>query len=546
MWWLRKSIPERRGDAGVDVLRLSAEMNHQELTIEGGKGMGRMGKVLLVLVFGMLFVCSPAATRGQTLNGDLIIVGGGGAGLTAAVTAAESGAKVMVFEKKPALGGTTQWSGGPMAVESRLQQRQYNTLTKDDAFRIIMDYNHWRGNPFLIRAFIDESAETIDWFERLGVVFGEPMANWVGSYFTQHVAVKPKARNAGIMQVLTEKVKEKGVEVFLETKVTGLIKEGDKVVGIVAQDKTGKTIEARAKAVFVATGGFANNKEWVKKYTGYDLGVNLFPVGPVAMLDLQGDGIQMAWNAGADSDTMIIQLQYNVMGAMPPGATLAPMARQPLLWVNSQGKRFIDEGKVINWPFGGNALTRQKDPWAWLIFDGNTKNWFETKGLLNGSAPLLPGDKAVDVDGQFAKANGLGNNNVMMAASLEELAKKTGLDFTALKATVDEYNKFCDQGHDAMFAKEFRYLQPVRTAKFYAIKIVPSYLGALGGVRVNEKMEVLDKANQKPIPGLYAGGNDVGGLYGDSYDFIMPGGTAGFTFNSGRIAAKNALKYIGK
>jgi len=127
--------------------------------------------------------------------------------------------------------------------------------------------------------------------------------------------------------------------------------------------------------------------------------------------------------------------------------------------------------------------------------------------------------------------------------TLDELANKMGIGRTIFKKTVEEYNRFCEKGHDDLFAKDPEYLRPVKTPRFYAFKCYMNFLGTLGGIKINEKTEVLDK-NDKAIPGLYAVGNDAGGLYGDSYDVIASGASSGFALNSGRIAGENALKYI--
>jgi fumarate reductase flavoprotein subunit len=132
-----------------------------------------------------------------------------------------------------------------------------------------------------------------------------------------------------------------------------------------------------------------------------------------------------------------------------------------------------------------------------------------------------------------------------VAHSLEELAGKMGLNPGVLKSTVDEYNKLCEKKHDDLYAKDLKFLQPVKTAKFYAFRCYPSFLGTLGGIKINHQTEVLNREDEV-IPGLYAVGLDAAGMYGDSYDLIVPGSTLGFAVNSGRIAGENALRYMGK
>jgi fumarate reductase flavoprotein subunit len=112
-----------------------------------------------------------------------------------------------------------------------------------------------------------------------------------------------------------------------------------------------------------------------------------------------------------------------------------------------------------------------------------------------------------------------------------------------LKATVDEYNEYCERGFDPIFNKSHKLLRPIKTPKFYAGKQLPGAYGSLGGIKINHKTEVLDK-DWKKIPGLYAVGTDTCSIYGDTYVFVLPGNTMGFAVNSGRIAGENAAEYM--
>ena len=135
------------------------------------------------------------------------------------------------------------------------------------------------------------------------------------------------------------------------------------------------------------------------------------------------------------------------------------------------------------------------------------------------------------------------SENIFAGDSLEELAKKTGIDSITLLNTVDEYNKACDTGRDEIFHKKAKFLRAVREPKFYAGRLFPGAVGTLGGIKTNHKMEVLNK-NSEVIAGLYAAGYDANSIHGDSYAYLLPGGTLGFALNSGRIAGENAVKYI--
>jgi fumarate reductase flavoprotein subunit len=115
-----------------------------------------------------------------------------------------------------------------------------------------------------------------------------------------------------------------------------------------------------------------------------------------------------------------------------------------------------------------------------------------------------------------------------------------------LQATVDEYNRYCQQKHDELFAKSPQFLRPIKEPKFYAVKAQTVFLGTMGGIKINGMTEAVDKGDNV-IPGLYAGGFDAAGMYGDSYSMRSSTGLASaFALNSGRVAGKNALKYLGK
>jgi len=137
-----------------------------------------------------------------------------------------------------------------------------------------------------------------------------------------------------------------------------------------------------------------------------------------------------------------------------------------------------------------------------------------------------------------------GNTDVSVADSVEQLAGRLGMDAAVLKSTVEKYNRCCANRHDDLFAKDPRYLRPLTGPKFYAVKAHTVFLGTMGGIRINQNTEVLDKKDNV-IPGLYAAGFDAGGMYGDSYPInVASGGSVGFAFNSGRIAGKSALRLL--
>jgi fumarate reductase flavoprotein subunit len=477
----------------------------------------------------------------EDLQADVIVIGSGATGLAAALTAAEGGAKVMVFEKQRSPGGTSNFFGGIFAVESFLQREKYITFSKDDAFKAVMEYSHWRANPRLVRAIVNETAATISWLIEQGVEITEATINMPNTPMVYHPI---KGRGAALVKALVTKAKEKGADIRLGVPVTSILKEGDRISGVVYESND-EEFEVAAKAVVVATGGYANNKAWIKKYTGMDLDVNLIPIGNV---DKTGDGIRMAWEAGAAADGLGV-LEIFAAGPVGPDFDMKNeielISINPNLWVNPLGERYCDETITFYDTQLGNA--NAKYPYTFRLFDDSLVEWYKENGTEKGmGVEIPPGTKPLNFDKEFAAALERGSQEVFKADSLEELAEKIGADPAVLRATVDEYNSFCAKGHDDLFAKEQKYLKPLLGPKFYAVRARSVFLGTMGGIKINHNMEVVDKKD-KVIKGLYAGGFDAAGMWGDSYCITSTSGlSSAFALNSGRIAGRSALKYIGK
>jgi len=351
---------------------------------------------------------------------------------------------------------------------------------------------------------------------------------------------------AAVMRALVDVARAKGVDIRSGMQVKRILKTDNKVAGVVVEED-GEEAEVAAKAVVVASGGYANNKEWIKKYTGFDLDVNVIPVGNT---DKMGDGIRMAWEAGAAEEGMGVLELFRV-GPLAPDLPMMGQVEfpsvQPDLWVNSRGERFCDETIGFYDTSVGNASARHKGGYTWSIFDDSIVERVLTQGIERGiGSDYPPGTKPTDFWRELEAALARGSQEVYSADSIEELAVKLGIDPAILKATVDEYNGFCARGHDDLFAKNPKYLRPLKGPRFYASKMRTIFLGTLGGIKINERTEVVDKKG-KVIPGLYAAGFDAGGMWGDSYSIKDSTGlSAGFAANSGRIAGRNAAKHVGK
>ena len=473
----------------------------------------------------------------KQVEADVVVVAAGTAGMAAAVTAAEQGISVAVFEKAAAVGGAGNMARGPFAVESNLQKLRKIAISKEEAFNLHMDYTHWRVDARLVSEYINKSASTIDWLEKLGVEFIDVQCHNYGYKFTWHIIKgplePPEIPGTGVvmMKLLTEKFQELGGKFYFRTPVKKILKRGGRIAGVIAEGKSDEEIQANAKAVIVATGGFVGSREMLKKHTGFELERDILPVRKSPAL--AGDGIRMAWEVGASPTVMNVQMAHDI-----PGLEFMPLFRHPNLIVNLAGERFMNEEATANTTFFGNAIARQKNRWAFMIVDEDTKKYYDETG-----PGFTPPGIARNIDEQVKQAINKGNKHIFVANSLEDLCAQTGINLEGLRKTIKEYNIACETGYDELFFKKAENLRAVKQPKFYTGRILPHALGTLGGIRINYKTEVLNK-KLDVIPGLYAAGLDANSICGDSYPWILSGNTFGFAINSGRIAGENAVDYL--
>jgi fumarate reductase flavoprotein subunit len=482
------------------------------------------------------------------LNTEVIIVGGGTAGLAAAVAAAENGAQVTILEKGATTGGTGNMGMGIFAVESRFQKERKNKTTRSQAFKALMDYNHWKADARLAKKYIDKSSDTIDWLSSMGVKFADVLQTDEGAYPTCHTFAFPDGHtgpqsSSTMIKCLTVRAQQLGVNILLRTTAKKIIKTIEGVTGIVAINAADEEIKVFGKAVIIGCGGFGDNPEFIKKYTGFEWGKDMMSF---RIPGCTGDGLRMAWEVGAAPSEMIMHMLYAAAGTMEETISRAELtitSRQPNLVVNLLGERFFDETMLDNNTFAGNAIACQKERTAFNIIDEETKEDYEKVGIdrIYGVLPLTKIPELSETIKQCEKDN---KKIVHVADTLEDLAAKTGIKIGGLLQTVTEYNHACEIGQDDIFEKSAKLLKrPVRKPKFYAFRLLPSAYGTLGGIRINHKLEVLNKSYDV-ISGLYAIGGDTNNQYGDSYCFILPGHTMGYAVNSGRMAGENAAQYV--
>ncbi|SHJ84863.1 fumarate reductase flavoprotein subunit [Geosporobacter subterraneus DSM 17957] len=458
--------------------------------------------LILVLITSMLAACTAPASQPQPAQGneditaDVLVIGGGGAGLVSAITAAENGVKVILVEKMPAVGGNTIISAtGITASDTQLHKDSGISFTVEDHYKRTIETGKGLADEKLVRVLVENSSAAYDWLVSLGLSYKiqspeEPF--WIVPTEGHYGAELVKALQA-------EAGKHKNLEIKLNTKATELITEEGKVVGAKVEGQGGEYV-INAKAVILATGGLNNAPEMIAEYNPNYKGVHteMTTPGPT------GDGIKMAAAVGA-------QLRHMDLFQMRPLSSNGNWYKEVVIseegkggiLVNLDGDRFVDE-TMKTWDLASEIL-KQKEGTAYIIFDNDV---YETK----------EGKKTVE-KGKGVKAD-----------TIEELAAQLGLDPAKLKATVDAYNA----GQDPFNRKA---MGKVTTAPFYGIKTLPSSHYTMGGVAINENAQVL-KEDGSVIEGLYAAGEVVGGLYGAGR---VAGNNTLDDIVFGKIAAKHAI-----
>ncbi len=491
----------------------------------------------------------------KQLEADVVVVAAGLSGLAAAISAAENGASVIALEKASNTGGAANMGMGPCAAGSPVQKASMIEVTPGELFRRHMFYTHYQVDPRLVRAYYFKSGDTIQWLMDMGVKFNsvrpafrarERTRAYADGEYTWHVVQpedgsEPGPRAATTMtKRMTERAQALGVEFMFETPGKELITNDEgAVVGVKAVDKDGEEVEISSKAVIVATGGFGANAKMIKDLIGFDWGKNLYSF---AVPGMDGDGFNMCHKVGAGHTPVTMEMMYQLPDNMNHFYVEGGF-RQPCYWCDRNGERFMPEDDIFNTTFVGNAINHLPGKVAFSIFDSKMlKHWkkdgpdivshVHPKDLYQGFEEQFDRDEDTYLDGD-------GNHVIAKADTLEELAEKIGIDPEGLVKNVEEYNAMCAEGWDTLFEKEREFMQPLENGLFYACRQYVGAYGTLGGVLINQRMEVMTD-EYKTIPGLYCVGTDACTIYGDSYNYSIPGNTMGFCLNSGRIAGENA------
>jgi len=470
--------------------------------------------------------------KSDDLVADVVVIGGG-AGLAAAIAAAEKGMKVILLERLKKTGGNAALAVGFLAAESPVQKRLKIDATKEHLFKASMDYARWLTNPRIVKACIDKSGDTVQWLENMGLTFEDvPFCYHNQSPRIYHVIT---GHGHKLIHTMGKRCEELGVKILCSTTGKKISINGNgEVTGVIAKQKE-KAISIKAKTAVIATGGYSGDKRLMKKYyPHYTKTLRLYGI------PCKGDGLRMALEAGAATEGLGAVI---AMGPLFEGSNYVHVVSMEnnTVWVNKSGERFINEDVIPS--ASSNPLNMQPDKVSFTLFDSKIKQGFINDGIIKAVEPVPypAGTRMKDLDNKLEREESRGT--IKKSRSWKEIAKWIGADPDTLDNTITEYNRYCDRGWDDEFYKNRRFLQPLETPPFYALRCTQAHHGTIGGIKINHHMEVVN-ANNKRIPGLYASGNDAGGWVAGTYPHHLTGTALSFALNSARIAGENAAGYI--
>ena len=493
----------------------------------------------------------------ETKEADVVIVGAGMSGLCAAVSAAEAGAKVIVLEKGPTVNFRSFDYG---AVNSKAQLSVGNKLDPLAVTREIMRWGSYKADQSVVKLFAEKSGMVNDWIvdhaQKLGCTVKsvwtkedqmspnatipnvptlsfvlEPPAGAAETAPKGMIGGNPVVAMAYTLQTSAEKL---GCEIHYETPGVQLIRPNNegRVTGVIAKDKDGSYIKFKAsKGVILCSGDYGHDKEMLHYFIPAAdkvqkiLYPNSFNTGDGQKMGLWvGAGIDEGHHAPMLFDNALLDPDGN------PGGRMDAIPRQPWLAVNHKGERYANED--LPFAYISNQVRQQVGLTRWTIFDAK---WPEEAPRFHQSAcKNLKFHHRKDEFDQLVE-----KGVIVKADTLEELAEKAHIPADALKASVSRYNDLARKGVDDDFGKDKVYLTTVEKAPYYAGHIGTSLLVTLGGLTINNKLQVLDK-ERNVIPGLYAAGNASGSFFATDYPIVVTGCSHGRAYTFGYLAGKSA------
>ncbi len=439
---------------------------------------------------------------------DVVVVGTGGAGFSAAVSAHDNGAKVIIIEKEPVIGGNSKLAAGGMNAAWTDQQKAKDI--KDSAesmYKDTMKGGRDLNDPALVEVLTSHSKGSVDWMTKMGADLKDIGRMGGASANRSHRPTGGAGVGAHVVQVLYDNAVKRNIDLRMNTRGVEILKEGNKVKGILVKGMYTGYYWVKADAVILATGGFAKNNERVSSFDPKLKGF-ISTNQPGAM----GDGIDVAANAGAAmKDVQYIQAHPTL--SVKGGVMVTEAVRgNGAILVNREGKRFVNE--ITTRDKASAAILQQTGKSAFLLFDDSVRK------------SLSKIDKYI----------GLGV--VPSAGSLEKLGKEVGIDGKAMTATVARYNELVKSGKDTDFERP-NLPRALNEGNYYVIEVTPGVHHTMGGVMIDSKAEIMN-AKKQVIPGLYGAGEVTGGVHGANR---LGGNAISDIITFGRLAGEEAAKY---
>lgn len=448
---------------------------------------------------------------------DVIVLGGGGAGLAAAIAAVDAGATALVLEKNSVTGGTTSTSQGLIGgYDSYLQKEQGIELTYEEMLDNLGNNASWRLDPELMGITVKQSGPTIDWLhDRCGVVFQDEVKVGYGPLQMMHVV---DGMGLALTDTLAACALDSGVDILCNTQATEIVMTdgAPTAVKTVASDGSGEEATYGCKALVIATGGYSCNPELAARFTPEVAGT--MGIGhPMAT----GDGIVMAANVGActsHTDSMMCVLKdYEIMTEYTPTSAAANVngftSLANMIMVGAAGTRFTNEAAA---GYMSQDLNRP-------VFDQMHKD-----GL--GYVWMISDQATVDAtEGKTCRGEDL---QYVTAETPEDLAAAMGVDPAGLAATIEAYNAAVDTGFDAEFG---RVPTVALTAPYVALAVTPCSIITYGGIARNASSEVL-RTDGSSIPGMFCAGET-------SCNSAFMGFTISNAITWGKMSGENAAAY---
>jgi fumarate reductase flavoprotein subunit len=488
----------------------------------------------------------------ETADTEVLIIGGGSSGLTAAATAAELGLKTLLIEIRRHFTPMRKEIG---AVGSRIQKAEGVEIDIQELARQQVMYAGAFIDQRLPLVWARESGEMMDWYEKLVTAAGAKMMLQggyeykvePGSYTkfpTGHNSTWPKGVDG--VRVITQHARKLGAQFRMQTGLVKLEKKNGRVTGAIARDmKTGAYIRINAsKGVIVATGGYAKNKDMLKALQPMTARMTGFTISEGATM---GDGIRACLWAGAKMDDCHTSILFDRCAILPdetPATRKKPghpteFIGQPFLKVDLRGRRFINES--IPYDFILHRAYSLPGQCYCVIFDSGFRE--DTKRFeLAGCSRMHPFNNGTPVSRPFEDnvillESMVREGRFIKADTIQELAEGLGIPAEQLEKTVERYNELYDKQRDEDFGKEPYRLSEVRRPPYYGVRACAFLLGTLDGIRIDENMNALGE-DGGIIPGLYVVGNDSGGYYANTYMNLATGGCAGRNMTFARRAAR--------